>query len=45
MHCLKSFAQRITATDSDSQTAKIHIRIAVMNRLHTLSTAEIGRVA
>ena len=41
----KSFGERITARDPDRQTAEIHIRIALMNRLEALGTAEIVRVA
>jgi hypothetical protein len=45
MRCLKSFGERIAARDSDSQTAEIHIRIALMNHFSALGTAEIVRVA
>lgn len=45
MRCLKSFGERIIARDPDRQTAKIHIRIALMNRFNTLGTAEIVRMA
>ena len=45
MRCLKSFGERIMATDPDRLTAEIHIRIALMNRFNALGTAEIARVA
>lgn len=44
MRCQKSF-ERIVARDLDRQTAEIHIRIAVVNRLSALETAAIIRVA
>ncbi|MCC1492385.1 IS5 family transposase [Cognatishimia sp. F0-27] len=44
MRCLKAFGDRIMARDPDRQTAKIHIRIALMNRFNALGTAEIVRV-
>ena len=45
MRCLKAFGERIAARDPDCQTAKIHIRVALMNRFSALGTAEIVRVA
>lgn len=45
MRCLKSFGERIAARDPESQTAEIHIRIALINRFNTLGTAETVRVA
>ena len=41
MRCLKAFGERIMARDPDRQTAEIHIRIALMNRVSALATAEI----
>ena len=45
MRDLKSFGDRIASRDPDRQTAKIHIRIARMNRFNELGQAEIERVA
>ena len=45
MRCLKAFGERIAARDPDRQTAKVPIRIALMNRFNALETAEIHRVA
>lgn len=45
MRCLKAFGERIAARHPDSQTAKIQIRVALMNRFPALATAEIVRVA
>ena len=45
MRCLKAFGERIAARDPDSQTAEIHIRVALINRFNALGTAEIVRVA
>ena len=45
MRCLKAFGERIAARHPDSQTAEIHIPIALMNRFSALATAEIIRVA
>ena len=44
MRCLKSFGERIMARDPDRLSAKIHIRIAPMNRFNALGTAEIVRM-
>ena len=44
MRCLKAFGERIAARHSDSQTAKIQIRAALMNRVSALGTAKIVRV-
>jgi hypothetical protein len=44
MRCLKAFGERISARDPDRQTAKIQIRVALMNRFSELGTAEIVRV-
>jgi hypothetical protein len=44
MRCLKAFGERITARHTDSQTAKIQIRAALMNRVSALGTAKIVRV-
>lgn len=44
MRCLKSFGGRIASTAPDRQTAKIHIRIALINRFNELGMAEIERV-
>ena len=40
----KAFGERIAARVPDRQTAKVHIRIGLMNRFSALSTAEIVRV-
>jgi hypothetical protein len=45
MRCLKSLGERIAARDPDRQIAEIHIRIALMNRVNALGTAEIVRDA
>ena len=45
MRCLKSFGERIASRDPDRQTAEVHIRVALLNRLNALGTAEIKRVA
>ena len=45
MRCIKAFGERIAARDPDRQTAEIHIRVALMNRVNALGTAEIVRVA
>ncbi len=45
MRCLKAFGERIAARDPGRQTVEIHIRIALMNRINALGTAEITRVA
>ena len=45
MRCHKAIGERISARDHDSQTAEIHIRIALINRFNALGTAEIVRVA
>lgn len=45
MRCLKAFGERISARNTDRQTAEIQIRIALMNRFSALGTAEIVRVA
>ncbi len=45
MRRLKSFGERIMARDPDRQTAEIHTRIALMDRLTALGRAEIVRVA
>ena len=45
MRCLKAFGERIAARHPDSQTAKIHIPIALINHFAALGTAEIIRVA
>ena len=45
MRCLKAFGERIDARDPDCQTAKVHIRIALMNRFSALGTAEVQRVS
>ena len=45
MLCLKSFGDRLRARDPDRQTAEIHVRVALMNRLSALGQAEIVRVA
>lgn len=44
MRCLKSFGECITARGPDRQTAKIHIRVALMRSFNALGTAEIDRV-
>ena len=44
MRCLKAFGERIVARDPDRQTAKIQIRVALINRANALGTAEIVRV-
>ena len=41
----KASGERIAARDPDRQTPEIHIRVAPMNRLNALGTAEIVRVA
>ena len=40
-----AFGERISARDPDRQTAKIQIRIALLNRFSALGTAEIVRTA
>jgi len=45
MRCLKALGERIPARDPDRQTSEIQIRIALMNRLSALGTAEVVRVA
>ena len=45
MRCLEPFGERIAARAPDRQTAETHIRIAIMNRVSALGTAEIFRVA
>ncbi|WP_371328465.1 hypothetical protein [Paracoccus sp. SM22M-07] len=45
MRNLKSFGGRITSRDPVRQTAKIIIRVASMNRVNAIDTAEIERVA
>ena len=45
MRCLKAFGERISARDSDRQTAEIHIRIALINRFNALGATEFVRVA
>ena len=45
MRCFKAFGDRISARDPDRQTTEIHIRIALINRINALGTAEIVRVA
>jgi hypothetical protein len=45
MRGLRAFGERIAARDPDRQTAEIQIRVALMNRLSALGTAEIVRVA
>ena len=42
---LKAFGERIMARDPDRPAAEIHIRVALMNRVNALGTAEIVRVA
>ena len=44
MNCLKLFGERIMSRDPDRQTAKIQIRIALMNRFSALGTAEIKAI-
>ena len=41
---LKAFGKHIAARDPDRQTAEIQIRVALMNRISDLGTAEIIRV-
>jgi hypothetical protein len=41
MRCLNPFGERIAARDPGGQTAEIQIRIAVMNRVSALGTANI----
>lgn len=41
---LKAFGERIAARDPDRRTAKIQIRVALMNRFPVLGTAEVVRV-
>jgi len=45
MRCLKAFGERIAARDPDRQTAEIHIRAALINRVDAHGTAEIVRLA
>ena len=45
MRCLQAFGERIAARDPDRQTAKIQIRIALINRFNALVTAEIVSMA
>jgi hypothetical protein len=42
---LTSFGDRIASRDPDHQTAELHTRIALMNRLEARGRAEITRVA
>ena len=44
MRSLKSFGEGSAARDPNRQTAKIHIRVALINRFNALGTAEIVRV-
>lgn len=43
--CLKLPGERLMARDLDRQTAEIHIRVALLNRLTQLATPETTRVA
>jgi len=45
MRCLKAFGERIAARHPESQTAQIHIRVALIHRFNARGTAEIVRVA
>lgn len=45
MRCLKALGERIAALNPDRQTAEIQIRIALINPLTALGTAEIVRMA
>jgi hypothetical protein len=45
MRCLRAFGERNAARHPDSQTAKIQIRITLMNRFSALGTTEMVRVA
>jgi hypothetical protein len=45
MRCRKSLGERVASRDPDRQTAEIHTRIALMDRLTALGRAEIVRVA
>ena len=45
MQCLTAFTERIAARAPDCQTAEIHIRVAPLNHLNALGTAEFARVA
>ena len=45
MRGLKAVGDRIAARDPDCQTAEIHIRTALKNRIDALGTAEVVRVA
>ncbi|PWJ21390.1 Transposase DDE domain-containing protein [Jannaschia seohaensis] len=45
MRGLKAFGERIAARDPDRQTAKIHIRVVLINGFNALATAESVRVA
>ena len=42
---IQSLGERIAVRDPDRQTAEIHLRVALMNRVNALGTAEIVRVA
>lgn len=44
MRCMKAFGERIAARHRDGQTAEILIRVARINRLNALGTAEIVRM-
>lgn len=43
MRCLNSCGERIAAKDPDRQTAKTHMRIALINRFNARGIAEIVR--
>lgn len=45
MRCFKAFGERIAAKDPERQTAEIHIRMALINRVLALGAAEIVCVA
>ncbi len=45
MRCPEAFSVRIAARDTDRQSAEIHIRIALMNRVIALGAADIILVA
>ena len=45
MRCLKAFGERIAARDPDRHTAEIKIRIALIDRVNALGSADIIRLA
>ncbi len=44
MRCLKAFGERIAARHPDSKTAKIQLRVTLLNRFKALGADEIIRL-